>query len=31
VLEILAAADARGPLDLARLSQPLAARPVPLG
>lgn len=31
VLEILAAADARGPLDLARVSQPLAARPVPLG
>lgn len=30
-LEILAAADARGPLELARLSQALAARPVPLG
>jgi methionyl-tRNA formyltransferase len=31
VLEILAAADARGPLDLGRLSQKLGARPAPLG
>jgi methionyl-tRNA formyltransferase len=31
VLEILAAADAHGPLELTRLSQPLGARPVPLG
>lgn len=31
VVQILAAADARGPLDLVRIAQPLSARPVPLG
>jgi methionyl-tRNA formyltransferase len=31
VLKILAAADARGPLDLAWLSRSLGARPMPLG
>ena len=31
VVQILAAADARGPLDLVRIAQPLSAQPVPLG